>query len=107
MNTTLPVALCTLVVAASLAMAAEAPTIEQGRELFNSVNLGTNGKRCASCHPDGRGLGKAAGYEDARLGRIINQCISASLKVWELAPDSGELKSLIMYVHSFGGVGKK
>ena len=107
MNTTLSMALCTLVVTASLAMAADTPSIEQGKELFNSTNLGTNGKRCATCHPDGRGLSEAAGYDAPRLGKIINQCISRPLKGTELPPDSPKLQSLIMYVQSLAAVGKK
>lgn len=107
MNTTLPMALCILAAAASLAPAAGGPSIERGRELFNSTNLGTNGKRCATCHPDGRGLSGAAAYDAARLGRIINQCISTPLKGRELPLDSPDLQSLIMYVQSLGAIGKK
>lgn len=107
MNTTVPMALCTLAVTASVAMAADAPSIEQGKELFNNPNLGTNGKRCSTCHPDGKGLREAAGYDGGRLEKIVNQCISKALKGKELAPDSTELKSLVMYLQSLTAVGEQ
>jgi cytochrome c peroxidase len=106
MNTAFTTLLCTLAVTASLAIAVDTPSLEQGRELFNSVKLGTNGKSCSTCHPDGRGLGDAGGYDTARLGKIINQCIDKSLKGTALPLESPELQSLIMYVQSLAAMGK-
>ena len=33
--------------------------IEKGKALFNDISLGTNKKKCNTCHLDGSGLGKA------------------------------------------------
>jgi len=107
MKSALPTILCTLAVTVSLAMAVDTPSIELGRELFNSAKLGTSGKRCSTCHHDGQGLGDAAGYDKARLGKIINQCIDKPLKGTELTLDSPEMQSLIMYVQSLAAMSKK
>ena len=93
------IALCMLA-AASLAMAADGASPARGKELFTSKQLGTNGKSCNTCHPDGKGLEKAAAYDEGELATIINQCIKNPLKGKELASASTEMKSLILYVMS-------
>lgn len=103
----LRMALCALVVGVSSVMAFAAPSVEQGKQLFNSTDLGTNGKRCATCHPDGKGLETAAGYDRVNLEMIVNQCIKKPLKGKELAPDSAEMQSLVMYVQSLAAPGNK
>jgi cytochrome c553 len=90
-----------LTVLASLAEAADTPSLERGRELFSSTRLGTNGKSCASCHPHGNRLVQAAGYAEGELAGIINACIEKPLKGTALDPASGEMKSLIMYIRTF------
>ena len=107
MNFTLPMTLCTLAVTASLATAAGAPSIERGKELFGSTNLGTDGKSCSTCHSQGKGLVDAAGYDEVRLENIINQCIKKALKGAGFARDSAELKSLVMYVQTLANAAKK
>lgn len=81
--------------------AAEQPSLKRGEELFNSTQLGTSGKSCASCHPGGKKLEEAAGYKDDELGGIINQCIMKPLKGKPLAADSTDLTSLIIYLKTF------
>lgn len=88
------------VTAASWAMADEFPSLKRGEELFNSTQLGTNGKSCASCHPGGKMLGKMGDYKDDELGDIINQCIAKPLKGKPLAAGSVDLKSLVIYLKS-------
>jgi len=85
--------------AASAAFAA-GPSVERGKELFGSPALGTSGKSCATCHPGGAKLTEAAGYGEAELKNIINNCISKPLKGNKLAEDSDDLKSLVMYIQS-------
>jgi cytochrome c len=85
-------------VSLSLAMAAGQPTLERGKELFNSTTLGTNGKSCASCHAGGDKLEEIAGYEQKQLEKITNQCIVMALKGRALAPGSPDLLSLVAYV---------
>ena len=89
--------LCLLAAAAAFAAG---PSIERGKELFSSAALGTNGKSCATCHPEGARLTEAAGYSEGELKNIINSCISKPLKGKKLAEDSDDLKSLVMYIQS-------
>jgi mono/diheme cytochrome c family protein len=83
------------------ALAMSGPSVERGRELFDSTRLGTNGKSCSGCHQGGSGLAGTAGYSDERLGGIINQCIKKPLNGTPLAADSSDLKSLVMYLRTF------
>lgn len=85
---------------ASLAMAGEGASLAKGKDLFTSKQLGTNGKSCNLCHPDGKGLEKAALYDEGELGEIINQCIKNPLEGKTLDPASVEMKSLILYIKS-------
>lgn len=94
-------------VVASLAFAADGPSIERGKELFNSLQLGTNGKSCASCHAGGKRLEHAAARDDAELAKIINNCIKGPIEGVGLDPASADMKSLVMYVRSFAAVGKE
>jgi cytochrome c len=100
-------ALIAFVAVATLALAADLPSIERGKQLFDSTNLGTNGKSCSTCHPDGSGMDKAASYVESRLGKMVNQCIQKPLKGQALASDSPELKSLIMYIQALAKPAKK
>ena len=93
--------LCLLLAAASWVVAGEQPSAARGEKLFNSTQLGTNGKSCSGCHAGGKGMEKVAGYEADELAGIINQCISKPLKGKPLADDSADLKSIIMYIKSF------
>src|SRR6185369_16160605 len=86
--------------AATPAFAADAPSAELGKQLLSDTNLGTNGKSCSTCHPDGKGLEKAANYVESSLGKIINKCIQSPLKGKVLTSDSPELKSLTKYIQS-------
>ena len=90
-----------LALLASSALADAGSSVERGRELFNSAQLGTIGKSCSSCHPGGKRLERAAGYDVTKLGEIINQCIEKPLKGKALDPGSDEMKSLIMYIRTF------
>lgn len=104
MKRTIPVFIALLVstTAAIAATADGGPSVEQGRELFNSTALGTNGKSCASCHPQGKGLEGAAASGDKKLERIANLCIVQTLKGKALDSGSSELDSLVMYMKTIG-----
>jgi hypothetical protein len=82
--------------------AAVNPTFEQGRNIFNNTSLGSNGKSCEVCHPNGKGLEDLADYGDGELIGIINHCIGSALEGKELDPTSLEMKSLIEYLRSLG-----
>lgn len=86
--------------------AAELPSVEMGKQLFNSEKLGTSGKSCATCHKDVSKLkGVAAAAEDELVDNI-NRCIAGPLKGKKLAPESAEMKSLILYLQSLAAPGK-
>jgi len=84
--------------------AGENPSVERGRELFESPLLGTNGKSCASCHPGGKKWEWAATYDESRLAGIINECIKKPLKGKPLSVESEEMKSLVHYIRTFAGM---
>ena len=89
---------CIVALAASPVLAADKASAARGKELFNSSTLGTNGKSCDSCHAGGGKLGKSAAYDEAKLKKIINQCISMALKGKPLPSDSPDLASLALYL---------
>lgn len=88
-----------LLLVGGLAFAAHhEPTLEKGKALFNDPQLGTNGKSCGSCHPDGKGLEMAGMKGD--LAQTVNKCISAALKGKPLDEKSIEMQSLLLYIKS-------
>jgi cytochrome c len=89
-----------MLMVASSAMAGDGTSPAKGKELFTGKKLGTNGKSCSTCHPDGKGLAKAAAYDGEELGTIINQCIIKPLKGTALEPTSTEMRSMILYIRS-------
>lgn len=91
---------------ATAALAADAPSLEQGKALFENEKLGTNGKSCATCHMGGKKLEWAATYDEEKLAGIVNQCVKQALKGTPLAADSDEMKSMVMYIKTFAGPGK-
>jgi cytochrome c peroxidase len=86
-------------VALAFAMQHEA-SVEKGKVLFNDPKLGTTGKSCNDCHKDGKGLDNA--WVKAGLERIINSCITNSIKGKALDPKSVEMQSMVLYIKSFG-----
>jgi cytochrome c len=81
----------------ALALEPEA-SIEKGMALFNYNNLGTSGKSCATCHPDGQGLEMAGDKEN--LPGIINSCVTGPLKGQALDTKSDEMQSMVLYIKS-------
>jgi len=77
------------------------PSAGRGKELFSGTLLGTNGRSCSDCHPDGKRLERAAAYSSDELADIINQCIRGPLKGKPLAVGSADLDSLILYIRTF------
>jgi cytochrome c len=104
---------------AEVAMAGDA---ERGKALFMDVNLGTTGKSCESCHPEGgtKGMtgdvttkpltGVKDGYPgpfpmmpdkgDMTLAQVVNACLTGPVGGEALAEDSQEMKDLIAYLNS-------
>lgn len=84
----------------SSVVAAELPSLEKGKLLFNSEKLGTSGKSCATCHPDASKLKGAAAYDEDDLAAIVNKCLAGPLKGKTLDIGSPEMKSLLLYLKS-------
>lgn len=75
-------------------------SIASGEKLFNDPTLGgsQNAKSCASCHPKGEGMAKAADRSD--LTEMINRCIVGALKGKKIDGRTVEMRSLKMYIQS-------
>jgi len=89
-----------------------AGNVEKGKAFFNDPKAfnGTSGKSCASCHPDGKGLEKAAEKKEWKtpagpaktLKEAVNLCIVNALKGKALEPKSEEMKDIVAYIKSLG-----
>jgi cytochrome c len=95
----------------AFAFAGSEPSVEGGEKLFNDSALGTSGKSCASCHPDGKGMAAAAGRTEWKLGGntftaledVVNTCLTGPLKGKALDAKSVEMQSIVQYIKSFDG----
>ncbi len=87
----------------SLAIAAG--NVEKGKALFSDPELGggTAGVSCNSCHPDGKGLEKAADIKDKDLKKQVNLCIKNALKGKGIDAKSAEMADIIAYLKSLKG----
>jgi len=77
-----------------------ADALQSGKELFSSTELGSNGKSCSSCHPQGKGLLKTATFSDEQLRDTINACIRGPLQGQSLPEDDPRLIELTRYIRS-------
>ncbi len=95
------------VIALSLifSLAIAAGNVEKGKALFNDPKLGggSAGASCNSCHPDGKGLEKAAVWKDKDLEKQVNSCIKNALKGKGIDPKLAEMADLIAYLKSLKG----
>jgi len=87
------------------ALAIAAGNLEKGKALFNDPKLGggTAGVSCSSCHPDGKGVEKAADKKDKDLEKQVNLCIKNALKGKGIDPKSPEMADIIAYMKSLKG----
>ncbi|MBI4847741.1 MAG: hypothetical protein HY808_04080 [Nitrospirae bacterium] len=102
------VSLLVLGLICSLAFAAG--PAEKGKALFNDAKFagGTAGKSCGSCHPDGKGLEKAAdkkefnimGKKQANLEEAVNFCVENSNNGKAIDVKSEEMKDIVSYIKS-------
>lgn len=84
-----------------IAQANEAPSAKLGKTLFESTELGTKGRSCATCHPQGKGLEKTGDFTDTELKDIINACLRDAVGAALISPDSQEMNALLAYVRTF------
>ena len=80
--------------------------VQEGRKLWTSPDLGTNGVVCAQCHPNAanthpetypkfqKQLGKVA-----NLWEMINWCLRNPLQGQPLAADDPKMTAMIAYVN--------
>jgi len=90
-----------LLLAPPSVFAVEAPSVELGKRLFESIQLGSKGRSCESCHRQGEGLDKIGDFNDMELRDIINACIRDALGGELLGVESQEMDSLHSYVKTF------
>jgi cytochrome c553 len=84
--------------------------MEKGKALFNDPKFadGTAGKACNSCHPDGKGLEKAAekkefnimGKKQMGLEEAVNFCIVNANKGKAVDPKSEQMMDIVAYIKS-------
>jgi cytochrome c len=79
----------------------EAPSLSLGKSLFESTELGTTGKSCQNCHPQGKGLDEIGDFNDEELKDIINACIRDALGGKLISTESQEMEALHAYVRKF------
>ncbi|NTU96662.1 MAG: cytochrome C [Chlorobiaceae bacterium] len=81
-------------------IAEEAPSVEKGRQLFNSTEFAgaVSGKSCSSCHPGGSGLQFA--WQNPYLAAQVNNCILGPLRGKPLDEESSGMQSMLLYIRS-------
>ena len=84
-------------------LALAAGNAEKGKILFNDPKLGggTVGMSCNSCHPNGKGVEKAADRKD--LEKMVNACIKNALKGKGIDLKSSEMADIVAYLKSLKG----
>jgi hypothetical protein len=96
---TVVLVLCAVLFGTGIAIAMQhEASVEKGKALFNDPKLGTTGKSCNDCHPGGKGAERAAAKND--IERIVNGCITHSIKGKALDVKSVEMQSIVLYIKS-------
>ncbi len=86
-----------------LTLALAAGDAVKGKALFNDPKFGggTVGMSCNSCHPDGKGVEKAADRKD--LENQVNACIKNALKGKGIDLKSADMADIVAYIKSLKG----
>ncbi len=84
-------------------LAVAAGDVQKGKALFNDPKFGggTAGVSCNSCHPDGKGVEKAADMKG--LEKQVNACIKNALKGKGIDPKSAQMADMVAYLKSLKG----
>lgn len=96
----------------SVAFAVKHLPEERGKTLFNDPKFAGGTKACSSCHPDGKGLEKAAdkkefkifGKTQKSLEEAVNFCIVNANKGKVIDPKSDQMKDIVAYIKSLKGM---
>jgi cytochrome c553 len=89
-----------------LTLAFAAGEAEKGKALFNDPNFAGGVKACSACHPDGRGLEKAAakkefhimGGTQKSLEEAVNACIVNANQGKAIDVKSVQMKEMVAYI---------
>ena len=81
---------------------------EKGKALFNDAKFAGGVKSCSSCHPNGKGLEKAAdkkefhvmGGTQKSLEEAINTCIVNANQGKAIDVKSAQMKEMVAYIKS-------
>lgn len=79
---------------------------EKGKALFNDAKFADGVKSCNSCHPNGKGLEKAAdkkefsvmGSKQKSLEEAVNACIVNANKGKAIDVKSAQMKEIVAYI---------
>ena len=83
------------------AQAIESPSLDLGKTLFESTELGTRGRSCNGCHLNGKGLTMVGDFNDMELKDIINTCLRDALDAKMISAESQEMNALVGYLRKF------
>lgn len=83
---------------------------ERGKTLFTDSKFAGGSKACNSCHPDGKGLEKAAdkkefkimGKTQKSLEEAVNFCIENASKGKAIDAKSEQMKDMVAYIKTLG-----
>jgi len=87
----------------------------KGKALFSDPKFSGGMKACSECHPNGKGVEKAAGKKEFHimgktqksLEEAVNFCIENANKGKPIDPKSAEMMNLVAYLKSLKGEMKK
>ena len=98
------ITLVALFIVCSLGLAGEKGNADKGKALFNDAKFAGGKKACGECHPNGKGLEKAADKKEFKtqdsLERQVNACIVGANKGNVIEPKSAEMADIIAYIKS-------
>jgi cytochrome c len=88
---------------------------ERGKSLFTDSKFANGSKACNSCHPDGKGLEKAAdkkefkimGKSQKSIEEAVNFCIVNANKGKAIDVNSDQMKDMVAYIKSLKKETKK
>jgi cytochrome c len=94
----------------SVAMAEKGGSIDKGKTIFNNPKAFGGKKACNECHPNGKGLEKAAtktrfrifGKAISGLEEAVNFCIVNANKGKAIPQDSPAMMDIVAYIESLG-----
>ena len=95
----------------SIALAKKHLPEERGKTLFTNPKFAEGSKACSECHPNGKGLEKAAGKKEFKimgktqksLEEAVNFCIVNANKGKAVDVKSGQMKDMVAYIKSLKG----